>query len=120
MRTLNDYFIDGGTLVMSTPNAVSPRVCVPEAGQLIGVMVHLDASPSAADAADILKNDADTASDAATAADIDVLASHAADDGAEYAPDLDVHVEAGDSLQLRAEGAMAATVNGWITWIIRR
>jgi hypothetical protein len=115
MRPLNDYFIDGeGITDIGTENNAGMPVCVPEAGELVGIAAGVqDAATTLATTFDLILNSQETFVDA-------LLPIMAANTGTVMTLDGTVNVEVGDNLYIMTNGETGNAPNLRITWIIRR
>ncbi len=116
MRTLNDYFIDGGNRSgIHTVSVVSPYVTVPDDGTIKAVAVSIsNSATTVAHSFDIIKNGTDTG------VDLKLTAAIAVNTGLLAYPDGTVNVVAGDSLLLNSNGETGNTPTAHLNWIIRR
>ncbi len=97
---------------------LSGFVVSPVRGRLVAVWVNPHTVIDAETTFDVLKNNADTASDAAAAVDVTLPNATADETGARLTPDAVVHVEPGDTLQLQSNGEQAAATAMDVTFII--
>ncbi len=119
MRPLNDYFIDGESITdIGTDGNTSQGVCVPEAGELVGIAAGVyGAATTAPTTFDILiyRNGPAQVQDA-----VGLLPTTAANTGTVMTFDGTVNVEVGDSIAIRTNGETGNAPDLYITWIIRR
>ena len=117
MRTLNDYFIDGGSLSdIGTADRASPIVTVPDDGRLnaVAVGIRTAATTAVVTTFDVFKNSVDTG------VDLSIPASMAVNTGAVGTLDGNVDVVAGDMLHLVTNGETGNAPTGYFNWVIRR
>jgi hypothetical protein len=115
MRPLIDYFIEGAhqNNIGAHGNATN-ILCVPEAGQLIGVAINIyTAAVDVATTFDVVNNAVDTGVDA-------LLPITAQNAGLVMDLDGEVDVAAGDLLHLASNGEMTTTPGAVFNFIIRR
>ena len=115
MRPLIDYFIEGAhqNNIGADGNATY-ILCVPEAGQLIGVAISIiTAAVDTATTFDVFKNAVDTGVDA-------LLPITAVNTGLVMDLDGEVDVAEGDLLHLASNGETTTTPGGVFNFIIRR
>jgi len=115
MRPLNDYFIDGeGITDIGTDGNFVQGVCVPEAGELVGIAAGVQAAATTlATTFDVFLNFSDTGVDA-------LLPIMAENTGTVMTFDGTVNVEVGDYVYIQTNGETGNAPNLFITWIIRR
>jgi len=118
VRTLNDYFLYGGTWAELKDNTdVSDTIAVvTDAGRVYSyiINVHTAIGGATPTSFDILLNDADTGVDC-------VMPGGLADEtGFEMVMPAEIHVEPGDALGIRSNGEQVANTAADGTWVIRR
>jgi len=115
MRPLIDYFIEGSRQSdIGVDGNATDRVCVPEAGRLIGVAITVfTAAVDVATTFDVVKNNADTGVDA-------LLPITGENYGLVMDLDGEVDVAAGDVLYLQSNGETTTTPGAVFNFIIRR
>ena len=115
MRPLNDYFIDGESITdIGTAGNGVQEVCVPEAGELVGIAAGVQAAATTVETTfNVFLNGVDLLVDA-------LLPIMAVNTGTVMTLDGTVNVEVGDFVLIRTNGDYAAAPNLFITWIIRR
>jgi hypothetical protein len=116
MRTLNDYFLFGGsfTAIQTAGNTADEIAVVPDGGKVIGVAINVHTIIDAETTFDILVNGADSTADA-------VLPDATPDEtGVVMEITGTALVNPGDALQLQSNGEQVAATTADITWIIRR
>jgi hypothetical protein len=116
MRTLNDYFIDGGSRTnINTGGVASVFVTVPDDGKLAGVSVAITSSPTTvAHSFNVWVNNVDTG------VLVHLTEAMGANTGVVALPDGTVNVKAGDTLRLTSNNETANTPTANFNWIIRR
>ena len=117
MRTLNDYFLFGGTFVTFAASDTGAGVAVvPDGGEVVGLVLNTHAILDANSTIDIVVNTVDTGSNFVTSSTLaDETGEVLAVVGAK------VYVNAGDALTAITNGEQTTTTtNPDITWIIRR
>ena len=114
MRPLIDYFIEGASMTDIGGTLSTNRICVPEAGQLIGVAINiLHAAVDVAATFNVIKNAVDTGVDA-------LLPITAQNAGLVMDLDGEVDVAAGDVLHMSSNGEMNTSPGAVFNFIIRR
>jgi hypothetical protein len=115
MRPLNDYFIDGeGITDIGTDGNTAQEVCVPEAGELVGIAAGVQAAATTVETTfNVFLNGVDLLVDA-------LLPIMAVNTGTVMTFDGTVNVEVGDGIVIRSNGETGNAPNLHITWIIRR
>ena len=115
MRPLNDYFIDGEFITdIGTDGNEVQGVCVPEAGELVGIAAGVQAAATTVQTTfDVLLSGVDTGVDA-------LLPTTAVNTGTVMTLDGTINVEVGDFLNIRTNGETGNAPNLHIAWIIRR
>jgi len=115
MRPLNDYFIDGEYITdIGTDGNLLPGVCVPEAGELVGIAAGVQAAATTTPTTfDVFLNFSDTGVDA-------LLPIMAINTGTVMTFDGTVNVEVGDYVYIQTNGETGNAPNLHIAWIIRR
>ena len=115
MRTLNDYFIDGGIRSGIHNTATCPTVTCPEAGLLVGLAVNISAAATTATNTFVVwKNSVNTGER------FTLVGAHAVDTGSVALPSGPVNVVVGDRLQLISGGETGNAPTAHLNWIIRR
>ena len=120
MRTLNDYFIDGGTrTAIETGLKASPAVTIPDDGTLVAVAIHISvAATTVTHTFDVIKGSGGTTAD--TGVDITIVGALAVNTGQVCYLNGTVNVKAGDRLYLSSNDETADTCSANFNWIIRR
>jgi len=115
MRPLIDYFIEGGReSFIGSADFTTDRICVPEAGRLIGVAITVfTAAVDVASTFDVFKNTVDTGVDA-------LLPITAENAGLVMDLDGEVDVAEGDVLHLSSNAEMTTAPGAVFNFIIRR
>ncbi len=115
MRTLNDYFFEGGNMTaIQTAGNLSPIRVVPEAGVLAGVVINVNTVIGTITTFDVIVNTVESAVDVAMQTLI------ADETGEVMLPDGVLDLAEGDAIRIQSNGEQAAATTADICYIIRR
>lgn len=117
MRTLNDYFLDGGSMsaIQTANNATSKVAVVPDKGELVAVVMNVHTLvDSAIVTFDVLINATDSA--------VDVSLPAATPDESGVVMNLPTRVDVveGDAISIRSNGEQNTACLADVGYIVRR
>ena len=116
MRTLNDYFIDGGGRSGIQGAVTSNAVTIPDAGLLVGVAVHISLSSTTATNTFIVNKNGTSGHGVI----VTLEGAHASNTGSIALPSGPLNVSPGDRLSLTSGAETTGTPTAGFNYIIRR